>query len=122
MTPCVSLMKYHGFSMMRLFFVQQHHVHKHVARPQFAVGHGLLLVAHFDDFFHRHQDFLDEVLHLVGLDALLDAFLDLLFLAGKRLDDEPLVAHDVQSLKKIAKQDQIHHRKRTRRASRWRWQ
>ena len=50
-----------------------------------------------NDFFDRHEDFLDVILHLVGLDALLDAVLDLVFLAGQRLDDEPLIAHD-QSL------------------------
>src|SRR5208283_5996745 len=84
-----------------LVLIQQHHVHKHVARPQFAAGHGLLLIAHLDDLFHRDEDFPDEVLHLVGLDALLDAFLDLLLLAGKRMNDKPLAAHGAQITKNI---------------------
>ena len=55
-----------------------------------------LLVADFNDLFHGHEDFFDEVAHFFGLDALLDALFDLLFLSGQSMDDEPLALHDLE--------------------------
>ena len=37
-----------------------------------------------------------ELAHFLGLDALLDALFDLLFLAGQSVDDEPLALHDAK--------------------------
>ena len=60
---------------------------------QLAIRNRFLLIAHLDDFFHRHKDFRDEFAHLLGLDALLNALFDLLLLAGERMDHKPLVFH-----------------------------
>jgi len=77
-----------------ILFIEQSHIYKHVTGPKFPGRNGFFLVPHFDDLFHRHQNFFDKVAHLLGLDALLDAFFDLLFLAGQSMNYKPLASHD----------------------------
>jgi len=52
-----------------------------------------LLVANLDDFLHRHEDFADVFTHFFGLNPLLNVVPDLLFLAGQRVNYEPLALH-----------------------------
>jgi hypothetical protein len=39
------------------------HLDQHIARKELSLRNGLLAVFHFDDFFDRHQDLTELVLH-----------------------------------------------------------
>ena len=82
-----------GLGQHPAVFVQQGHVDVNVAGMELALGNRLLATTHFDHLFDGQQDLLYKVHHLLGLEALLDALLDLLFLAGKRVNDKPVVLH-----------------------------
>ena len=62
-----------------------------VAGKELAGGLGLLAALDLGDALGRNEHVVDVVAHLLGLDALGDVFVDLVFLAGEDLDDKPLI-------------------------------
>ena len=73
-----------------LFLVAQVHVDVDVAGMELALRLDLLAALHFGNALGRDDDFADQVAHLLGLGAALEAFLHLLFLAGKNVQGVPL--------------------------------
>src|SRR5260221_592887 len=76
-----------------MVLIQQNHINEHVARIKFARRHSFLAATHLSHFLHGNEDLFDQVTHFLGLDPLFNAFFDLLFLAGQRMDDKPLAFH-----------------------------
>src|SRR5439155_2123503 len=76
-----------------IVLIQQHHIDEHITGIKFSGAHRLFAAAHFGHFFHRHEHLFDVLAHFFGLEALFNALFDLLLLAGKRMNDKPLVLH-----------------------------
>src|SRR6266481_4950096 len=67
------------------------HVDDQVAREKLASRLALFSLLNFRDALRRDEHFVNQVAHLLGLDALYDVLAHLVFLTGKDVDDEPLV-------------------------------
>src|SRR6266849_4591037 len=70
--------------------VRHHHAHQDVAGEDSLLHVAALAVLDLDLVLHRDEHLQDLVLHVHGLDPLLEVLLDLLLVAGVRVDDVPL--------------------------------
>jgi len=75
--------------------IEQGHLHVEVTRMELAVRHRLLPTADLHDLLHGQEDLPDVGLHLVDLEATIDAVPDLLFLAREDMEGKPLEFHGV---------------------------
>ena len=71
------------------WYVVHEHLDQHVAREEAALGDSLLAVLQLDDFFGRHQDAAELVLHGGAVDALAQVAFDGLLHARVGMDDVP---------------------------------
>ena len=67
----------------------EHHLDQHVAGEDLLLDGGTLAAADLDLVLHRDQDLEDLVLHAHRLDAVLEVGLDLVLVAGVRVDHVP---------------------------------
>src|SRR5450759_4470301 len=79
--------------------VRHFHLDQHVAREEFALGNVFLTAFHLDDFFHRHQNLAELVLHAGARDAIEQRALHSFLKAGVSMHHVPFLAH--QSLRPI---------------------
>ena len=81
-------------------FRVEDHLHEHVAREDLLLDGDTLSAADLDLVLLGHQDLVDLVFHAHGLDAVLEVGLDLLLVAGVRVDDVPalLRARDLREV------------------------
>ena len=75
-----------------VLFVQQHHVDIDVTRMKLSIRDCLLAAANIDHFLDRNEHLFDVIAHLLGFEALLDAFFHLVLLTGQSMDDKPLAS------------------------------
>ena len=71
--------------------VEQMHVYNQVAREKLPRRLAFLSLFNFRHALGRDEHFVNQIAHLLGLDPLLDVLLDLVLLAGKDVDHEPLI-------------------------------
>ena len=71
--------------------IEQMHVHDDIAGHELAGGLGLLAALDLGDALGRDQHLVDEIAHLLGLDALDHVVMHLLLLSGENLHGEPLI-------------------------------